>query len=292
MATTFKHLPRFADSKVKKENLIDFVSSLEVSKKFDKKAKKERIVNIEEYFLFNNLYNSCSEIIRNENVLADRNTKANVHTLITTSSLSNDLAFIAENIDGVTDSMRSKIATFGNESNFELLTQAAKSWEETSKQVSSLVEQLRTIVETNLEQGYGSPRQLRAYQSKKLNNKREDVKKAYFEDKKTTKEIAEQIGVRHGLVQLLVDELIDEHLHEKTDEIKKRLEENISRSDIATEFRTSRKKLAKFIADNGLLDTDKAKAEKTQAAKKTTASKTAETKKATAAKTTAAKKNN
>ncbi|WP_457748761.1 hypothetical protein [Sulfurimonas sp.] len=290
MAINFKRLPRFAKNETKRENLIEYISSLDVSKKFDKKTKRERIGNTNEYFLFNNLYNSCSEIIRNENILADRNTKAKVHTLITTSGLSNDLAFIADNIDGVTESLRTKITAFGNESDFASLKEAATAWEDTSKEITSLVEQLRTIVETNLEKGYGSPRQLRSYESKKINDKKDDVKKLYFSDGKTTQEIAEKFGVRHGLVQLLVDELIDEHLIENADKIKAKLEENISRNDISKEFKTSRKKLAAFIAEKKLVEEKKPaeKKEEPKKAEKTTAKPAEKKEPKSAAKTKAA----
>jgi hypothetical protein len=273
MATNFKRLPRYANNEVKRDNLVEFVSSLEISKRFDKKTKRERIENINEYFLFNNLYNSCSEIIRNENILADRNTKAKVHTLITTSTLSNDLAFIADNVDGVTESLRDKITAFGNESDFTSLKEAAATWENTNKEIASLVEQLRTIVETNLEKGYGSPRQLRAYESKKINDKKDEVKKLYFSDKKTTQEIAEKLSVRHGLVQLVVDELTDEYLLENIDKIKAKLEENISRVDIAKEFKVSRKRLATFITDKKLIEEKKPVEKKDEEPKKVTAKK-------------------
>lgn len=254
MAANFKRLPRFADSRKKQENLIEYVSSLEVSRTFDKKIKKDRINNISEYFLFNDIYGSCAEIIRNENVLADRNVKTRVHTLVTTSNLSDDLAFIADNIDGVSESLRDQITAFGNESDFESLKKTAGAWEKTSKEINSLVDQLKKIVETNLEQGYGSPRQLRTYESKKINDKKDEVKKLYFNDGKTTQEIAEKFGVRHGLVQLLIDELANEYLVENIDKIKEKLDANISRNDIAKEFKTSRKKLASFIDDKKLVE--------------------------------------
>lgn len=289
MAANFKRLPRFAKNEAKQGNLVEYISSLEVSKTFDKKTKRERINNISEYFLFNNLYNSCAEIIRNENILADRSTKARVHTLVTTSNLSDDLAFIADNIDGVTESLREKITAFGNESDFESLKKTAGAWEETSKEIASLVEQLKTIVETNLEQGYGSPRQLRSYESKKINDKRDEVKKLYFSDDKTTQDIAEKIGVRHGLVQLLIDELMEEHLAENIEKIKERLDENISRNDIAKEFKTTRKKLAAFIDDKELAKKKDETVEKKAESKTETTVKPKSTTAKTATKTTAKK---
>ena len=262
MATKFERLPRFAKNEKKQTNLTKFIASLEVSKKIDEKTKKERIVNFEEYFLFNSIYNSCSEIIRNENLLSDRNIKTRVHTIVTTSNLSDDLAFIANNIDGVTESLRNKVAEFGNANDFTALKEAATAWEKTSKEVATSVEKLRVIVETNLDKGYGSPRQLRAYESKKINAKKDEVKKLYFEEDKTTKEIAETYKVRHGLVQLLVDELIDEKLLQNIDSIREKLaEKSISRNDLAKEFKTSRKKLATFIEENELIEKHDAKVE-------------------------------
>jgi len=254
MATDFKYIPRYADNTEKRENIVGFINSLEISKKYDKNTKRDRIVNIPEYFLFSNIYNSCSEIIRNESVLADRNAKARVHTLVTTSSLSDDLAFVASNIDGVAEALRMKVTAFGNESDFESLKKAVDTWEKTNKEITSVVEQLRNIVETNLEQGYGSPRQLRAYENKKVDENAESIKKLFFIDGKTEQEIAEQFGVRTGLVQVAIQDLTDEYLLENIETIKEKLAQNTPRADIAKDLKVSKKKLAAFITDKKLVD--------------------------------------
>jgi len=278
MATDFKYIPRYADNNEKRENLVVFLNSLEISKKYDTNTKRDRIVNVPEYFLFSNIYNSCSEIIKNESVLADRNAKARVHTLVTTSNLSDDLAFIASNIDGVAEALRMKVTTFGNENDFESLKKAVDTWEKTNKEIISVVEQLRNIVETNLEQGYGSPRQLRAYENKKVDENLESIKKLFFIDGKTEQEIAEQLGVRPGLIKVAVIELADQHLLENIEAIKEKLMQNTPRADIAKDLRVSKKKLAAFIADKKIADEVAKAKQQNKTETKTPAEKTADNK--------------
>ncbi|WP_152184450.1 hypothetical protein [Sulfurimonas indica] len=253
MAQKFKYIPRFADNTEKRDNLVEFISSLEVSKTYDTKAKRERIDNIQEYFLFSSLYRSSEEIIRNEDIITDRNANARVHTLVTTTKLSDDLAFIAGNIDGVIDSLRTKVTTSGNESDFKALNQAVKIWEDTNKKVTAAAEQLKTIVEANLEQGYGSSRQLRAYESKKINEKIDEIKKLFFTDNKTTQEIADTYGVRHGLVQVIVAELIEENLLNNIEVIREKIASGVKRDELVKEYKTSKKKMTEFVKNNNLL---------------------------------------
>ena len=276
MAKEFKYVPRFAENEVKRDNLVDFLSSLEISKKYNEKLQRERIENFPEYFLFSNIYRSCSEIIRNESVLEDRNVKARVHTLVTTSSLSEDLAFIAGNVDGVTESLRNKITSFGNEGDFDSLKKAATTWEKTDKEISSMVDKLRTIIQNNLEQGFGTPRQLRDYENTKLQNATDEVKTLYFEKEKTIQEISEHFKVRQPLVQDLVFELIEENLLENIEDIQSKLNDGVNRNDLAQAYKTSRKRIGAFIEKNKLViekkkqEKQEVKSEKAEDAKTTT----------------------
>ena len=273
--TQFKFLPRFADNKAKQANIVNFLESLDTSKKTDGK-----INNFEEFFLFSNLYNSCNEIMRNREILNDRDVKTAVHTIVSSSKTSNDLAYVAENIDGVLDSLRSKATSLGTEGNFEKLQETVKVWEETDKKAAKLINDLKSLVDENIEKGYGSKSQIRKFEYTKFEKNTAEVEKM-LQDGKTTEEIASALDLRAGYIEKFKSEMIDKILKSSIENIKQKIADNVSRQEIADELKVSKNRLNKFIAEKKLNQItqkpakDK-KAEKvTKPAKATKAAKTA-----------------
>ena len=246
LKATYKRLPRFASNEAKKRNIVDFIDSMEVTKTKDGKIK-----DFKDFFLFSNIATSVDEIMRNEDLLDDRNIKTSVHTLVSSSKTSRDLAYIAENIDSVLESIRDQVARFGNESDFKALTEAAKTWEETQKSVETQIEKLKSVIDSSLEKGYGSRFQLRKYEYTKFENNKAEIEKL-LNSKKEAAEIADKLGVKIGFIQDLDIELGRKRLEENRDSIKKKLLDSTPRQEIADELRVSKKRLNKFITDNKL----------------------------------------
>jgi len=255
MATTdFKYLPRFANNESKQKNIVDFIASMNVGKDRDNK-----INDFGDFFLFNNLYNACSEIIRNEDILADRNIKTNVHTIVSSSKISNDLAYLAENIDGVIESMRDQVAKFGNNNEFDKLTEAAKAWEKATKDTEAQIAKLKDLVDSNLEKGYGSRFQLKKLEKQKFEEKKDEIEKLLTSGK-TPSEIANELDIKTGYIMNFESELIENKLKDNIELIKTKIAENVSRADIASELNVSKNRLAKFISSRKLIDEIKPKA--------------------------------
>lgn len=251
MREEFKNLPRFAEEKAKQENISGFLGSLNLAK-----TKDNKIADYADHFMFRNLYTACSQIIRNEDILSDRNIKTSIHTIVSSSSASSDLAYIAENIDGVMEAMRNQVTAYGNDGDFAKLTETAKAWENANKEVESFISKLKTIVDNNLEKGYGSRSQLRRLEYSKFEDKKPEIEKLFM-DGKTSSEIAEQLKVKNGMVQNFTSELIGKKLDINLDKIKAQLESNNSRVAIATDLGVSKNRLNKFIAENNLVSSGK-----------------------------------
>lgn len=251
--TEFKYLPRFADNESKQKNLVDFMASMNVGKKDDK------INDFGDFFLFNNLYNSCAEIMRKKEALADRNIKSTVHTIVSSSKTSNDLAYIADNFDGVIESMREQVAKFGNESDFTKLAEAAKAWEKVNKDAELLSNKLKELVDSNLQKGYGTRYQLKQLERQNFEAKKDEVEEL-LNSGKTPSEIASTLDLKAGFIMNFESELIERKLNNNITLIKNKIAENVNRADIAEELNVSKNRLSKFISDKKLVDAAKPKA--------------------------------
>lgn len=254
MATKkFTYLPRFADNESKQKNIVDFIASMNVGKKNDK------INDFGDFFLFNNLYNSCAEIMRNEDTLADRNIKSTVHTIVSSSKISSDLAYIAENVDGVIESMREQSSKLGNEGKFDEMSAVAKAWEKMSKDIEVQSKKLKDLIDSNLQKGYGSRYQLKKLEKQKFEANKDKIEEL-LSSEKSASEIASELDIKPGFIMNFESELIDNKLNSNIALIKTKIAENVSRADIAEEFKVSRKRLANFITEKKLADVAKPKA--------------------------------
>lgn len=243
--TEFKYIPKYGTNIAKQTNIVNFLQSLNVKKSNDRK-----IENYNDFFLFQHLYTSSSEIIRNEEILSNKNIKSRVHTLITTSKASDNLAFIAANIDGVIDSLRTNVMSFGNDSNFENMDKATITWKKTNKEVETLVKKLKEIIENNLKDGYGNRYQLKRYESKKLDENKDEILKLFFNENKTAEDISEKLTIKKNVLDEHINKLIDANLLKNKDTIIKRIESGDKRIDIASDYKASKNKLNKFFSAN------------------------------------------
>jgi hypothetical protein len=279
----FKFLPRHIDNKVKRKNLIAYLESMDIDKKDD------RINNFEDFFLFSNLYNSCTEIMRNEDALSDRNIKSRVHTIVSSSTTSSDLAYIADNIDGVIGSMREQIAKFGNEDDFEKLGETAKAWEKASEDAKTHIAKLKEIVDTNLKNGFGTRFQLKRLERQEFEEKKDEVEKL-LNAGKTPSEIGIELSLKTGYIMNFESELVESRLNTNIELIKTKMVENVSRLDIADELNVTKNRLSKFISDKQLVDAVKKKIEAAKKAEKDTKPKKAKVEPKTEAKKEPVKK--
>ncbi len=259
--TQFKFLPRYFAQDAKKKNIIAFIESLDTSKKDDK------IAIFEDYFLFGNLYESCNEIMRNKDILANRDIKARVHTVVASTKTSNDLAYVAENIDGVLESLRNQVSTYGTEGDFVKLQEAAKVWEKMNSDTVALVEKLKALIDTNLKKGFGSRQQLKSLEYKTFNDQIAEVEKLLVAGS-TPAEVAEKLNVKAGFVEKFSAELIEKTLNQNTANIRTKLSANINRQEIADELKVSRTRLNKFITQKKLAPIAKKKEAPVKQAKK------------------------
>jgi len=257
----FKFLPRYAAQNAKQDNLVEFMQSMQTGK------KDERIIDFEDFFLFGNIYESCTEIIRNKDLLANRDVKARVHTFVSSTKTSNDLAYVAENIDGVLESLRSHVSIFGNEGDFIKLQEAAKAWEDMNKETETLIKKLKTLIDTNLGKGYGNRQQLKTLEYKTFNDKTDEVQKL-LDSGKTVAEITEKLNLKYSLVEKFNSELLDKKLKENSAIIKVKLAENVSRLALAEEMGVTKTRLSKFITTNKLAPVAQPKAKKATPAPK------------------------
>lgn len=209
-----RRLPKYAQPSEKQKALIAFIESLDLSTKPHPTTKKPQLVNYADYITLNAMFNSCNIIAEKQADLSDRDVKAKAQTLVTSSMLSQNLAFIAGNVDGIIESMKNNIAIFGNEGNFASLTQAAEAWKSTSEEITKLAEQLKTKIEENLEKGYGTSQQIKAYNKQKSLEKKDEIKDLFFAKKKTVDEIATKLKIKDTFIQTVVNDLIDENIKE------------------------------------------------------------------------------
>lgn len=246
------YAPKYAQPKTKQEDLVEYISSLDTSSRKNKKTKKEQFNNFDDIVVLNALHSACKTISNRSSSITDRDERAKVQTVVTSSNLSQKLAFITANVDGITESIKKNVTQLGNAGDFTAFGEAAKVWEKTNKDIEDLAEKLVKIINANLEKGYGSPSQLRAYQYKKVNDSKDEIKKALLVDKKPVEEIAKAHSVSTGVIMNIAEEITNENLKANTEDIKAKINEGVSRADIATEYAVSKKRLATFIKDNKL----------------------------------------
>ncbi|WP_294965630.1 hypothetical protein [Sulfurimonas sp.] len=242
----FKNLPRNVSHVDKMKNVTDFLGSLNVSL-----DSKEKIENYSDYYLFQNLYNSISEIMRNKDLLDDRNIKTNVHTIVSSSSSTNDLAYIAGNLDSVMDSMRSQISFQGTAGDFKKVTETAASWEKANKESTAHVEKLKTIVDTNLKKGFGSRFQLRKLDYATFEENKPQIE-ILLNSGKSIDDVVTELKIKKNLVEDFSIKLDGKRLNENIESIKEKISENISRVDIAAEYKVTKSRLNKFLTANKL----------------------------------------
>lgn len=246
MSRNFKRFGRFEPSIDKSKELVKTLQSLNL-----KVDENDRPLNYEDMKLSSRIYEAALEIIMNEDVLNDRTIKAGVQTIVTTSAVSRDVAYIAENIDGILESMRNKVTECGDGNDFAELTKTAKEWETAHKEVSAAVEKLKKLIDTSIEKGFGTRRQLSRAASERFKVNIPEIEKM-IDAGTAPDEVAEKFNVRVSHVENHISQYTNQKLIENKTMIAEKIKENVARTTIAEELKVSHKKLNAFIAEHKL----------------------------------------
>ena len=242
-----KKTERNATESEKKNNIINFLKELDVSRN----NETNRINNIEDFLIFKPILRAIEEIERNKTDILNFDTDARVHTFVTTSTSSTNLAHVAQNVDGVFETLIKNSTKLGSDGDIESSIANLKVLESGTKEVVKASQTVFKFITSQLEKGNATRFQLRNYEIEKAFNEQDKIVSALVA-KKSIVAIADELSLDEFAVRMVKGRSSQELLLTQKDEIQKRLDEKVSKKSICNEFDVQGKELNIFIKEQNL----------------------------------------